>query len=157
MKHSRLDRIWRWIQELRVVGEKPVMVVLENPPEARLGEREKHWIAKLLGSGEPLLNKSVGGGGIHRKDGGKRPPRHRSVDLRRLVADDLIGEWEEQFDRQIALWSIEWALGSKEYEWLVAASSAGLRKLGAVDSKRFADDRQRLGGAVMAGLISLRP
>lgn len=53
----------RWIRKLKSQGSGPVLRVLEECPREEWRDRERHWIASLLGSGSSLSNRTSGGDG----------------------------------------------------------------------------------------------
>jgi len=47
----------KWIAELKLLGLRPVMKILEDKVNSELiAERERYWIQTLLSSGIPLTN-----------------------------------------------------------------------------------------------------
>lgn len=53
----------RWIAELKAIGLRPIMNILEETTEEQWSVREQHWIAKTKESNCALLNIQAGGGG----------------------------------------------------------------------------------------------
>lgn len=63
MTHSHSEKINEWVDQLRFLGHKPEIRVLEECNEDELDEREVVWITKSINEGCYLLNKAHNGAG----------------------------------------------------------------------------------------------
>jgi DNA-binding XRE family transcriptional regulator len=58
MTKSHSDKINEWVYNLKILGYKPIIKILENCTEKNLDDREKFWIDKYNQEGAYLLNKT---------------------------------------------------------------------------------------------------
>ena len=56
MIDSHSDKINEWVSQLKILGSKPIVKILETCTEDNLNEREKAWIKKTSAGGCYLLN-----------------------------------------------------------------------------------------------------
>ena len=60
MTRSHSEKIREWVDELRILGNKPIIVILEKVGECDdINAREKYWIMKSLSEGAVLLNENL--------------------------------------------------------------------------------------------------
>ena len=56
MTESHSEKINEWVFQLKILGYKPVIKILEECDENNLDEKEKEWIKKSIDEGCYLLN-----------------------------------------------------------------------------------------------------
>lgn len=64
-----------WVQELRGVGLKPVIRLLEDVPRECLNVYEEYWIAEMAYRGFYLLNSRLGPAAVAAYIAGRKPER----------------------------------------------------------------------------------
>lgn len=55
---SHSEKINEWVKELKILGYKPIIKIIENCTKENIDEREIYWITKSIDEGCYLLNKS---------------------------------------------------------------------------------------------------
>jgi len=56
LTESHTEKIKDWVRQLRFLGYKPIIKILEYCNETNIGEREIYWIAQSINDGCYLLN-----------------------------------------------------------------------------------------------------
>jgi len=99
-------RRFRWINELALIGAKPLIFPLESVESSRWQDCEKKWIRFMRDSGGGLLNGTDGGDGIHGHIHSEETKKRQSV--------SALKRYEDQEERKRTGEAVRVALSNPE-------------------------------------------
>jgi GIY-YIG catalytic domain len=86
----------RWLRQLKAIGSKPILSILEVVQFSNMDIREKFWIAQLRIEGAPLTNTTIGGDG-----GATFQGRHHTLESISIIKNKQKGrKWDANDPRR---------------------------------------------------------